>query len=44
MFEYTLVGGLVASRGEDAYLLHVTTTPSTVAYVARTDNFDCGIA
>ena len=32
MFEYTLVGGLVAS-GADAYLLHVTTTPS-VAYVA----------
>ena len=41
LFEYTLVGGLVAS-GADAYLLHVTTTPS-VAYVARTDNFDCGI-
>ena len=41
MFEYTLVGGLVAS-GADAYLLHVTTTPS-VAYVERTDEFDCGI-
>ena len=41
MFEYSLVGGLVAS-GADAYLLHVTTTPS-VAYVARTDGFDCGI-
>lgn len=41
MFEYALVGGLVAS-GADAYLLHVTTTPS-VAYVARTDEFDCGI-
>ena len=41
MFEYTLVGGLVAS-GADAYLLHVTTTPS-VAYVVRTENFDCGI-
>ena len=41
MFEYSLVGGLVAS-GADAYLLHVTTTPS-VAYVARTENFDCGI-
>ena len=41
MFEYTLVGGLVAS-GADAYLLHVTTTPS-VAYVARVDDFDCGI-
>ncbi len=41
MFEYSLVGGLVAS-GADAYLLHVTTTPS-VAYVAKTDGFDCGI-
>ena len=41
MFEYSLVGGLVAS-GADAYLLHVTTTPS-VAYVARVDDFDCGI-
>lgn len=41
MFEYSLVGGLVAS-GADAYLLHVTTTPS-VAYVVRVDGFDCGI-
>ena len=41
MFEYALVAGLTAS-GADAYLLHVTTTPS-VAYVARTDGFDCGI-
>lgn len=41
MFEYTLVGSLVAS-GADVYLLHVTTTPS-VAYVTRTDGFDCGI-
>ena len=41
MFEYALVGGLVAS-GADAYLLHVTTTPS-VAYIARVDDFDCGI-
>ena len=41
MFEYSLVGGLVAS-GADAYLLHVTTTPS-VAYVARVDDFDGGI-
>lgn len=41
MFEYTLVGGLTAS-GADAYLLHVTTTPS-VAYIAKTDGFDCGI-
>lgn len=41
MFEYSLVGGLVAS-GADAYLLHVTTTPS-VAYVVRTEDFECGI-
>jgi phosphoglucosamine mutase len=41
MFESMLVGGLVAS-GADAYILHVTTTPS-VAYVTRVDQFDCGI-
>ena len=41
MFEYALVAGITAS-GADAYLLHVTTTPS-VAYVVRTENFDCGI-
>lgn len=41
MFEYSLVAGLTAS-GADVYLLHVTTTPS-VSYVARTENFDCGI-
>ena len=41
MFEYALVGGLVAS-GADAYLLHVTTTPS-VAFVVRSEDFDCGI-
>ena len=41
MFEYTLVAGLTAS-GADAYMLHVTTTPS-VAYVTRMDEFDCGI-
>ena len=41
MFEYALVAGLVAS-GADAYMLHVTTTPS-VAYVTRLDDFDCGI-
>ena len=41
MLEYGLVAGLTAS-GADAYLLHVTTTPS-VAYVVRTDGFDCGI-
>ena len=41
MFEYSLVAGLTAS-GADVYLLHVTTTPS-VAYVTRTEDFDCGI-
>ena len=41
MFEYALVAGLTAS-GADAYLLHVTPTPS-VAYVVRTEGFDCGI-
>ena len=37
MFEYALVAGLTAS-GANAYLLHVTTTPS-VSYVTRTENF-----
>ncbi len=41
MFEYSLIAGLIAS-GADAYMLHVTTTPS-VAYIVRTDKFDCGI-
>lgn len=41
MFEYSLVAGLTAS-GADAYLLHVTTTPS-VSYAVRTEDFDCGI-
>lgn len=41
MFEYSLVGGLTAS-GADAYLLHVTTTPS-VAYISRVDGFDCAV-
>lgn len=41
MLEYALVAGLCAS-GADAYLLHVTTTPS-VAYVTRTEDFDAGI-
>ncbi|MBR2867728.1 MAG: phosphoglucosamine mutase [Clostridia bacterium] len=41
MFEYALVAGLTAS-GADAYLLHVTTTPS-VSYITRVDGFDCGI-
>ena len=41
MFEYALAAGLTAS-GADAYLLHVTTTPS-VSYVVRSDDFDCGL-
>ena len=41
MFEYALCTGLVAS-GADAYIMHVTTTPS-VAYITRVDDFDCGI-
>ena len=41
MFEYALIAGMTAS-GADAYMLHVTTTPS-VAYVTRMDDFDCGI-
>ena len=40
MLEYALCAGLT-SAGADAYLLHVTTTPS-VSYVARTEGFDCG--
>ena len=41
LFEYALCTGLMAS-GADAYIMHVTTTPS-VAYIARVDDFDCGI-
>jgi len=41
MLEYALAAGITAS-GSDAYLLHVTTTPS-VAYVARTEGFSCGV-
>ena len=41
MFEYALAAGLTAS-GADAYLLHVTSTPS-VSYVVRTEDFNCGI-
>ena len=41
MFEDALSAGLTAS-GADVYLLHVTTTPA-VAYITRTENFDCGI-
>ena len=41
MIEYSLVAGITAS-GADAYMLHVTTTPS-VSYVTKQDDFDCGI-
>ena len=41
MIEYSIVAGITAS-GADAYMLHVTTTPS-VSYVTRQDEFDCGI-
>ena len=41
MFEYALTAGAAAS-GADVYLLHVTTTPS-VSFVARTEEFDCGV-
>ena len=41
MFEYAIVAGLTAS-GADAYMLHVTTTPS-VSYAVAGDEFDCGI-
>ena len=41
MFEYALAAGITAS-GADAYMLHVTTTPS-VAYITKVDGFDCGI-
>lgn len=41
MFEYAIAAGLCAS-GANAYILHVTTTPS-VSYVTRNDGFDCGV-
>ena len=41
MFENALCAGLNAS-GADAFLLHVTSTPS-VSYITRVDDFDCGI-
>ncbi len=41
MVEYSIVAGITASGG-DAYLLHVTTTPS-VSYVVAGGDFDCGI-
>ncbi|MBQ6702640.1 MAG: phosphoglucosamine mutase [Clostridia bacterium] len=41
MLEYAIVAGITSS-GADAYMLHVTTTPS-VSYVVRQDLFDCGV-
>lgn len=41
MLEYAVAAGLAAS-GADAYLLHVTSTPS-VSFVTRSDGFDGGI-
>lgn len=41
MLEYSIAAGITAS-GADAYMLHVTTTPS-VSFVTRQDEFDCGI-
>lgn len=41
MYECALTAGITAS-GADAYLMHVTTTPS-VSYIARVDDFNCGI-
>lgn len=41
MFEDALSSGITAS-GADAYLMHVTPTPS-VSYIARVDEFDCGV-
>ncbi len=41
MYENALAAGITSS-GSDAYLLHVTTTPC-VAYITRTEDFDCGV-
>ena len=41
MYENALAAGITSS-GSDAYLLHVTTTPC-VAYITRTEHFDCGV-
>ena len=41
MLEYAIASG-IATSGADAYILHVTTTPS-VSYITRMDGFDCGI-
>lgn len=41
MYECALSAGITAAGG-DAYLLHVTTTPS-VSYIVRADDMDCGV-
>ena len=41
MLEDALAAGVTASGG-DAYLLHVTTTPS-VSFITRSERFDCGV-
>ncbi|HOQ63479.1 MAG TPA: phosphoglucosamine mutase, partial [Clostridia bacterium] len=41
MFEDALAAGITAS-GADAYLMHVTTTPS-VSFLTRAERFDCGV-
>ena len=41
MFEYAIAAG-ITSTGADAYLLHVTSTPS-ISYVVRTEQFDVGV-
>ncbi len=41
MFEYAIAAGITSS-GADAYILHVTTTPS-VSYITRNEGFDCGV-
>ena len=41
MLEYSIIAGITAS-GADAYMLHVTTTPS-VSYITKCDEFDCGV-
>ena len=41
MFEYAMAAG-ITSTGADAYLLHVTSTPS-VSYVVRTEQFNLGV-
>ncbi len=41
MFEYAIAAGITAA-GADAYLMHVTTTPS-VSYIVRSEDFNCGV-